>query len=79
MNLFSQDIDECAEGGHNCTGACVNAVGTFRCADRGADHVPCGLGFRFDHVSHECQGEIFFQSIDSSCFGSCWVDLKLAR
>lgn len=49
------DVDECAEGTHNCTGTCVNAVGTFRCVDR--DFVSCGLGFRYDTATRECIGK----------------------
>ena len=52
---FGTDVDECAEGTHNCSGTCVNAVGTFRCVDR--EPVSCGLGFRYDTENRECQGK----------------------
>ena len=52
---FEKDVDECAEGTHNCSGTCVNAVGTFRCVDR--EPVSCGLGFRYDAEKRECQGK----------------------
>lgn len=55
FEIIGTDIDECAEGTHNCTGTCVNAVGTFRCVDR--ESVSCGLGFRYDPETKDCQGK----------------------
>lgn len=66
------DIDECAEGIHNCSGTCVNAVGTFRCVDR--EPVSCGLGFRYDAEKRECQGK---QAIHLSFF--CTLSLSKYR
>jgi len=61
------DVDECAEGTHNCTGgagSCVNAVGTFRCVDSepssgsgsGPGDGSCDLGYRFDLATLQCKG-----------------------
>lgn len=49
-----EDIDECAEGLHNCsrqTQSCVNGIGDFRCVDREPD---CGFGFRYDPNIRRC-------------------------
>ena len=52
------DIDECAEGLHNCSRqsqSCVNGVGNFRCVDREPD---CHFGYRYDPLVRRCEGNV---------------------
>ena len=48
--LFA-DVDECAEGSHECTAAlmhCVNRPGTYICQ--------CRDGFQMNHALRNCEG-----------------------
>lgn len=61
MSLDNADVDECSEGSHNCTTAadCINDIGAYHCVYPEPDHSDsdaCGLGFRLDPVTQECQG-----------------------
>jgi hypothetical protein len=54
--FFISDIDECAEGRHNCIQGvqmCVNTLGGYNCVDQ---KTICGHGFRYNSTYLHCQG-----------------------
>ena len=46
--VLSTDVDECAEGTHNCSNLCVNTPGGFQCS--------CPVGYQLSESGLTCEG-----------------------
>ena len=46
--VLSTDVDECAEGTHNCSNLCVNTPGGFQCG--------CPVGYQLSKSGLTCEG-----------------------
>ena len=55
--LFS-DIDDCL--GNNCTGACIDHIGSFECT--------CGFGYQLDRDEESCIGLKYYSLIKETVF-----------
>ena len=83
--FYHADVDECAEGTHNCTGSCVNAVGSFRCVERelgsgsgsGPGEGTCDLGYRYDLATLQCKGN--YLSPQVMRYKKKYTDCRLSR
>ena len=46
--VLPTDVDECADGTHNCSSVCVNTLGGFQCG--------CTSGYQISESGLTCEG-----------------------